>query len=871
MIDVRTDLTNNVNNLYANIGAARITDVAASQANTGAALIDAKNYTDTANTWHQGNTGAGLLLISTDLTNNVNNLYANIGAARIADVAAGQANVGSGLIDVRTDLTNNVNNLYANIGAARIADVAAGQANVGAGLITTKANYEANVGAGLLSLKVDIGDLYNDINILNANIGAARIADTAAGQANVGAGLILVRSDYEANVGAARIADTASGQANVGAGLILVRTDLTNNVNALYANIGAARITDTAASQANTGAALIAAKSYTDTANTWHQANTGAAVISITNAYQANVGAAKIIALGRADSAFAQANLAFDAANNVAPQIQPTRDHANNAFAQANLAYNTANTKLSSSGGTLSGDLTVTGNLTVSGNVFSVEATNLSVEDNMIYLNANNTVANPDLGFAGNYNDGSYHHAGLFRDASDGIWKFFYNYSPEPDASPYIDITHASFRIADLTANLITNVITLRGLDPHDYANTINSTLQANIGAARIADSAAAQANTGAALITAKSYTDTANTYLQSKTVAGVSGTVSNNQILTGLLTVDGSGSGLDSDLWDGNQFASYLNQAVLTSSQVQFDTVWSANNGNGTNFRVGDDAWIGDYNIANTIKIKGQQDATQGYISFGSNNSQLGVQAAGQLTYGGNNLWHAGNDGDSSGLDADLLDGQHGSYYTANTGAGLLTKVSKNGDTVSGVLTITGGDGTYSSLELNGYNQRGGAGYHGFLKANNTNATNGAKHFRINSVGALEIVNNSYTATIFALSDTGDISSVNSIRLPDAYRSTGTITTSSTSQTTLTSFSASTYRSAKYLVQMTSGSSYHMIELSLIHDGTTVYLSQYGEIKTGASLGTFDASIATGTLSILFTPTNASTVVKFSVHAIAT
>jgi len=95
------------------------------------------------------------------------------------------------------------------------------------------------------------------------------------------------------------------------------------------------------------------------------------------------------------------------------------------------------------------------------------------------------------------------------------------------------------------------------------------------------------------------------------------------------------------------------------------------------------------------------------------------------------------------------------------------------------------------------------------------------------------------------------------------------TITTASVAQVTLDSWSTSTYRSAKYLVQMTSGSAYHLIELSLIHDGTTVYLSQYGEVKTGASLGTFDASIATGTLSVLFTPTNAVTTVKASVTQI--
>jgi Chaperone of endosialidase len=43
-------------------------------------------------------------------------------------------------------------------------------------------------------------------------------------------------------------------------------------------------------------------------------------------------------------------------------------------------------------------------------------------------------------------------------------------------------------------------------------------------------------------------------------------------EILTAIKTVDGSGSGLDADLWDGNQFASYLNQAVLTTSDIRAD-----------------------------------------------------------------------------------------------------------------------------------------------------------------------------------------------------------------------------------------------------------------------------------------------------------
>ena len=101
-------------------------------------------------------------------------------------------------------------------------------------------------------------------------------------------------------------------------------------------------------------------------------------------------------------------------------------------------------------------------------------------------------------------------------------------------------------------------------------------------------------------------------------------------------------------------------------------------------------------------------------------------------------------------------------------------------------------------------------------------------------------------------------------------YESTA-VTTGSVAQFTLDSFATTTYRSAKYLVQITSGSAYELLELTLIHDGTTVYLSQYGNIKTGATLGVFDASISAGTLSLLATPNNAITTFKTAVTLIPT
>ena len=98
-------------------------------------------------------------------------------------------------------------------------------------------------------------------------------------------------------------------------------------------------------------------------------------------------------------------------------------------------------------------DVIIEGNLTVNGTTTTISATTLSVDDNMIYLNANSNTTNIDIGFAGNYNDGTYAHTGFFRDSTDGYWKVFDSYTPEPDAAVDIDTSHASFALADFRAD----------------------------------------------------------------------------------------------------------------------------------------------------------------------------------------------------------------------------------------------------------------------------------------------------------------------------------------------------------------------------------------------------------------------------------
>lgn len=57
----------------------------------------------------------------------------------------------------------------------------------------------------------------------------------------------------------------------------------------------------------------------------------------------------------------------------------------------------------------------------------------------------------------------------------------------------------------------------------------------------------------------------------------------------------------------------------LYVTNTISGSIVSATNNGNGTNFQVGDDVWIGDVNISNTVQVKGIQDGTQGFIKFGS------------------------------------------------------------------------------------------------------------------------------------------------------------------------------------------------------------------------------------------------------------
>jgi hypothetical protein len=207
----------------------------------------------------------------------------------------------------------------------------------------------------------------------------------------------------------------------------------------------------------------------------------------------------------------------------------------------------------------------------------------------------------------------------------------------------------------------------------------------------------------------------------------------------------------------------------------------------------------------------------------------------------------------------------------TANTGT--VTSVggtgTVNGITLTGTVTTSGNltlGGTLSNVNLTSQVTgtlpvtNGGTGITSF-------GTGVATALGQNVTGSNGVV---LATSPTLVTPTLGVASATSVALANGIIRSATLTTSATTANqVLDSIAIATFRSVKYQISITSGSAYHMTEVSVIHDGTTSYITEYGTILTGASLASFDADISSGNLRLLTTPVNAITTYKVMATAI--
>lgn len=151
----------------------------------------------------------------------------------------------------------------------------------------------------------------------------------------------------------------------------------------------------------------------------------------------------------------------------------------------------------------------------------------------------------------------------------------------------------------------------------------------------------------------------------------------------TGLVTI-GSG-GLTASA--GTTTLGTTNTGIITSTGSIQATIFHANsNGAGTNFRVGDDVWIGDINNADTMSIRGISGASSNaYIRFGSDTNNFG--------YDGSVLGYAGN----TKLQGQNQLGAGGTSGTPAVASSLMTDMPAAGGTANvNANYVVNADGKY-------------------------------------------------------------------------------------------------------------------------------------------------------------------------------
>ena len=139
----------------------------------------------------------------------------------------------------------------------------------------------------------------------------------------------------------------------------------------------------------------------------------------------------------------------------------------------------------------ISGDVNIAGNISFGGSGTSTSTNNLSVSDSLIFLGKDNTGDALDLGIVGEYKvSATTKYAGLVRDASDGIIKFFKDTTTKPSGTvnfsgiAYADLKAASIDVTSATIGNVSNT-------ELQYLDGVTSAIQTQIDT-KLASSTAA-------------------------------------------------------------------------------------------------------------------------------------------------------------------------------------------------------------------------------------------------------------------------------------------------------------------------------------------------------------------------------------------
>jgi len=264
--------------------------------------------------------------------------------------------------------------------------------------------------------------------------------------------------------------------------------------------------------------------------------------------------------------------------------------------------------------------------------------------------------------------------------------------------------------------------------------------------------------------------------------------------------------------------------------------------------------------NVTGTVGVTGQ--TTVANLNAGATTA-TSLNVTGQSTLAATTATSLGVSG-TSFFDNDV---------TVNADLYVEGTIFVKGASLSGVDKISGSTGTFVDIVSTGTISAVTVGISGLThitnttdadpKGNGTGGTGGTGSLVVDG-GAYVTKNLVAGGTIFAGDKTNATTSgpIDGLYIGNNMQAANTKILATTGITTIDSWSASVYTSAKYIIQIVQAGAIHTEEVMIVQDGTDVYMSEYGVVTTGEELGTVDADITGGNVILTFTPFSATSMV---------
>jgi hypothetical protein len=491
--------------------------------------------------------------------------------------------------------------------------------------------------------------------------------------------------------------------------------------------------------------------------------------------------------------------------------------------------------------GTFTGTVTIGGNLVLTGNLISSNIQTLSVIDPIIKLAVNNTVSDTLwTGFLAHYNGSgnTNNHTGLVRNPSNKEYVLISTYGDEVSVNNNIIVTSdTSLTYANLAVRTLRlgNTSSTGYLDANSYSGTSNNTTFAyGKQESQLSVANAVFATTANNTLFAYGKQES-----QLRVANAVFATTANNSLFAygkqeSQLSVANAvfATTANNSLFAYGKQENQLSVAISANSSALQGATWQAPLGIGT--VTANTGAFTNVTVSGTTVFNGS------------------VRLNGSALIANNSAGNAGQILSSNGTSVYWVNAGDigGTVSNANNATYAYGKQESQLSVANAVFASTANNALFAYGKQESQLSVAAANTANFLQ-NRTWETAGAIGSTVANTGA-------FTNVTAAIANTTNYLSLRNV----SHLSAESLTTTSTAQVQIASFSATTYGSAKIYIQaVESGTNArHVTELLVVHNGTTASAAEYGMLFTGAAaLALYEVDIVSNNVRILATPASST------------